>query len=279
MLKTWLRQRMSLPEIDLQAEASPYLKHLHGIVLNAGAGHRPLRTGLPTLQLDFDETAPVDVLADLHYLPLKDACIDSVISIAVLEHTRLPWECCREFWRVLKPGGTAVICVPFLQPEHAAPHDFFRYTVYGVTAMLEWAGFNVVLVERLGRQHRGLAWILLDMYRGRRLLRWLVCPLAAAIARRARTGDLPPQSVYTGLYAIARKAGDAAGSSNVLPQDGKWFYPLLADPVSKVPLVEQPAGELASPSRVYSHKGMILDLRPQDGLSQDAKSRWGRGRA
>ena len=114
-----------LPAINLEKEVGPYLKHLKGVVLNAGAGHRPVDTGLPTVAVDFDETAPVDLLADLHYLPFRDESFDSVLSVAVLEHVKTPWECTRELFRILKPGGTAVICVPFLQPEHAVPHDFF----------------------------------------------------------------------------------------------------------------------------------------------------------
>jgi len=150
----------------------------------------------------------VDLLADMHYIPLQDECMDSVLSIAVLEHTRLPWECAREIHRVLRPGGTAVICVPFLQSEHSVPHDFFRYTVYGLQSMLEWAGFEVESVERLGRQHRALAWMLLEMSKSsNRLVGLCTAVLATAIARRARTGNHLPFSVYTGSYAVARKPG------------------------------------------------------------------------
>jgi SAM-dependent methyltransferase len=272
-----LRNRLvgGLPAINLQAEVEPYLSHLKGLVLNAGAGHRPVDTRLPTLTTDFDESAPVDFLCDLHYLPLQDACIDSVLSVAVLEHTRLPWECCRELWRVLKPGGTAVIGVPFLQPEHAVPHDFFRYTVYGVHSMLEWAGFQVTSVTRIGRQHRALAWTLLEMGRQYpRLFRWSVAALATFLARRARTGDFPPASVYTGSYAVARKPGHWEPPINPPMPDLHWFYHLLVDPVTKGGL-EFTGGHLRnSQGDVYGYARSLLDLRPKRGLSQDRNVPW-----
>lgn len=263
-----------LPAINLQQEVQPYLHHLKGLVLNAGAGHRPVTTGRPTLAIDFDETSPVDLLADLHYLPLRDGCVDSVLSVAVLEHTRIPWECARELWRVLKPGGTVVICVPFLQPEHAVPHDFFRYTVYGLQSMLEWAGFNVHSVERIGRQHRSLAWILLEMSKiAPRWKGWGLRILATFIARRAKTGNLPPVSVYTGSYAVAQKPGSSELSQDIAGNTG-WFLPLLRDPVSKKPIRVENGEARNEEGDIYKPANGIIDLRPKHGLSQDAARRW-----
>lgn len=274
-LKKKLQSFLDLPPIDLQEEVSPFLRHLDGVVLNAGAGHRPVETGHPTLCCDFDETAPVDFLADLHFLPLKDACVDSVLSVAVLEHTRTPWECAKELLRVLKPGGAAVICVPFLQPEHAVPHDFFRFTAYGLRSMLEWAGFEVQSVERLGRQARAVAWLLRESWRERRRAsRTLLLPLAHLIARGARTGDFPPASVYTGSYAIARKPGVRAARGTLDLSRPDWFVPWLVDPVSKKALRQVAEGVENDRGHVYRFHGSALDLRPPGGLSQDATERW-----
>ncbi|MGO8930995.1 MAG: class I SAM-dependent methyltransferase [Limisphaerales bacterium] len=211
----------------------------------------------------------------MHFIPLRNQCVDSVLSVAVLEHTRIPWECTRELWRVLKPGGTAVIGVPFLQPEHSVPHDFFRYTVYGLQSMLEWAGFNVDSVERLGRQHRALAWVLLEMYHASpRLGRCAITALATAIARRARTGSLPPFSVYTASYAIARKPETHSGIEAPETHSQRWFWPLLLDPISKSPLKATEAGLCNPEGSLYALTNGIPDLRPKAGLSQDARVPW-----
>ncbi len=37
-----------------------------------------------------------------------------------------------EVARILKPGGTFFIAIPFLQPFHAAPHDYRRWTIPGL---------------------------------------------------------------------------------------------------------------------------------------------------
>ncbi|MBI2433105.1 MAG: class I SAM-dependent methyltransferase, partial [Candidatus Hydrogenedentes bacterium] len=52
--------------------------------------------------------------ADLCHLPLKDACIDGVFCLHVLEHILDDKGALGEVYRVLKPGGTAVIMVPFM---------------------------------------------------------------------------------------------------------------------------------------------------------------------
>lgn len=274
-LKKRIRSFMGLPAIDLQEEVAPFLHHLKGLVLNAGAGHRPLHLGLPTLACDFDETAPVDFLADLHFLPLSNNSVDSIITVAVLEHTRIPWVCVQEFYRVLKPGGTAVVCTPFLQPEHAVPHDFYRYTVYGLRSLLEWAGFLVERVERLGRQRRVFGWMLHEMIEERSLpVRVMLFPIAYCIAAGARTGEYPPLSIYSGAYAIARKRGGPCPTTQIDTTCRKWFYPLLVDPVTKRPLI--PAGEEVRNDigQSYSYCGEALDLRPRGNLSQDACTPW-----
>lgn len=271
-LKKTAGRYMALPAICLQEEVAPYLPLLKGVVLNAGAGHRPLELPLPTITCDFDAKAAVDFLADLHYVPLRDASVDSVLSVAVLEHTRYPWVCAGELHRVLKPGGIAVICVPFLQPEHAVPHDFFRYTAYGLQALLEFVGFRVERVDRLGRFHRALAWLMLEKWHSRPM-----ALVASAIARRAVTGQQTPKSAYTGCYAIAHRAGEWANHG--LPtassfDRGKWLTDHLVDPIMKTPLVWDHRGLRNERGDLYETTDGKVDLRPGEGLSQDHLTKW-----
>jgi SAM-dependent methyltransferase len=54
------------------------------------------------------------------------------MSIAVLEHTENPAMIIEEVRRVLKPGGLILSVIPFMQPFHASPHDYQRYTLPGI---------------------------------------------------------------------------------------------------------------------------------------------------
>jgi hypothetical protein len=141
--------------------------------------------------------------------------------------------------------------------------------------MLEWAGFKVHSVERIGRQHRALAWIILEINRASpRLRRWAAATLATFIARRSKTGNLPPFSVYTGSYAIAQKPGSLERYQELDASKEGWFLPLLVDPVTKSPLQFSNGQMYNDMGEIYESNRGILDLRPKHGLSQDVGRPW-----
>jgi SAM-dependent methyltransferase len=266
-----------LPSLD--EEVAPELPYLKGLVFNAGAGHRPVRVKHDYITCDFDETAPVDFLCDLHYIPLMDQCVDSIITIAVLEHTRYPWLVVQEFSRILKPGGVVVFCVPFLQPEHAVPHDFYRYTVYGVQALLSSAGFQIVRQRRLSRFHRGIGWMLQERWKNERgILAYLKAFVINQVSRRSKDTEPGLFSVYTGSYTIAEKMPGTWVPPATKPASTQphWFRHLLVDPVSKEPLrwTTEDRCENAQ-GKVYTKIEGKIDFRPQDGQSQDSEVKWG----
>ncbi len=86
----------------------------------------------------------VDIVGVADALPLTDASADALLSNVVLEHLPDPEAAMKEMHRVLKPGGLLFISFPFLYPLHAAPHDYFRYTVHGFAAMCRRHGFEIV---------------------------------------------------------------------------------------------------------------------------------------
>lgn len=72
-----------------------------------------------------------DIVGDIHALPMADNSVDALICIAVLEHIEDPLLAMKEMRRVLKPGGTLFLYVPFLYYYHAEVgyyHDYWRYT-------------------------------------------------------------------------------------------------------------------------------------------------------
>ena len=111
-----------------------YLQILPGdaSVLNVGSGSTQLRDNI--INLDIKSFPNVNVLADAHYLPFRDACLDCVFCSAVLEHTTSPWLVAAEIQRTLKMGGIACIQSPFLEAIHDE-HDYFRFTLKGLKVL------------------------------------------------------------------------------------------------------------------------------------------------
>jgi SAM-dependent methyltransferase len=107
-----------------------FLASAEGVVLNIGSGNSPRQDGV--VNLDMMDYENVDIVCDIHHLPFKDNSIDAVMSLAVLEHVREPAIVLKEVHRVLKPGGLVFSVIPFMQPFHASPHDYQRYTLPGI---------------------------------------------------------------------------------------------------------------------------------------------------
>jgi SAM-dependent methyltransferase len=84
------------------------------------------------VNLDIACVAGVDVAADAHVLPFRDALFQRVECDAVLEHVRDPTRVMREIRRVLAPGGYAHLVTPFCHPFHEYPKDYRRFTVDGL---------------------------------------------------------------------------------------------------------------------------------------------------
>jgi len=129
------------------------LSQFTGTLLDIGAGDRWIAAKLPAtagyLALDHPATgmhlyrAAPDVFADAAALPLPDASMDGVVCLEVLEHVPDPARVIREIARVLKPGASAWLSMPFLYPVHDAPFDFQRYTEYGLRRDISRAGLEL----------------------------------------------------------------------------------------------------------------------------------------
>jgi SAM-dependent methyltransferase len=109
--------------------------------LQLGCGVKPLIGAINHDRIR--HAAHVDVAHDLEVLPWpwQDEQFDKVIAIDVLEHLR-PWKCelkqwLDELWRILKPGGQAVLHLPAWDFE-LSYRDPTHYRVFHIEAFCYW---------------------------------------------------------------------------------------------------------------------------------------------
>ncbi len=113
--------------------------------------------------LNLDEKSKPDIFHDLEKpLPIATQSYDHVLLINVLEHIFNYKELLQESVRVLKPGGTIVIIVPFLFPVHPSPHDFRRFTAETLQKELELIGVKDIKIKALGTGVFGARYLMLD---------------------------------------------------------------------------------------------------------------------
>lgn len=159
--------------------------HLHGRCLDVGCGDQPYRQLLLTPPFQIQELLGLDrqsgrcqsTLPDLFWqdgvIPLPDASIDSALCTEVLEHCPDSLALLSEVSRVLRPGSSLLITVPFLWPLHEVPHDWCRLTPFALRELLEQSGFVVRELRALGGYDRSLAQMLALWLRRRPMNRWL----------------------------------------------------------------------------------------------------------
>lgn len=111
-------------------------RHENGMVLDAGAGRRPVYFD-NVVNYEIVAYDTTDVVGVGEELPFVDGSFDAVVSNAVLEHVKDPFRCAREIVRVLKPGGELYCAVPLLQPVHGYPHHYYNMTAQGLRNLFD----------------------------------------------------------------------------------------------------------------------------------------------
>ena len=109
-------------------------------VLDLGCGKKPYQTFFQGLHVryvgsDIDEHTKADVIAPNWKLPFQDAEFDVVFCRQVLEHTEFLEKSVDEIERILKPGGALFVSVPHAMKLHGEPHDYWRFTIYGLRSL------------------------------------------------------------------------------------------------------------------------------------------------
>lgn len=124
-----------------------------GKILDIGCADRWIERILPAdtqyIGVDYPVTGKnlyksiPDVYADAAQLPFATNSIDCVILFEALEHIGNPQCALAEIARVLRPGGTLLLTMPFMYPIHDAPHDYQRLTSHGLHRDIQKAGLRI----------------------------------------------------------------------------------------------------------------------------------------
>lgn len=99
---------------------------------------------------DVDPQYGCDLVVDVRRMGIGSSSFDGVFCSGVLEHVDELHAAVAEIHRILKPGGVLIVGVPFLQPIHRAPGDYWRFTEFGLRELLK--EFHVEHVEPLGKK-------------------------------------------------------------------------------------------------------------------------------
>ncbi|MCA9071983.1 MAG: class I SAM-dependent methyltransferase, partial [Planctomycetaceae bacterium] len=98
-----------------------------------------------------DRAGHVDLIADVQDLhQLNDNQFDTILCSQVLEHVPRPWDAIAELTRVLRPKGRLLLTVPHLSMIHEAPHDYYRYTQFGLHSLCQRSGLEVEIIQPTG---------------------------------------------------------------------------------------------------------------------------------
>jgi len=140
----YIRDTPITSDIYLQlSEISEAIKrnafYAYGILIDIGAGNSPYKKFFEkkvedyiTIDNDDFKGNKPDIFGDVLDLPIKNNSIDTVFSSQVLEHVANPQKMIDEIYRVLKKEGICILSTHMANPLHGEPHDYFRFTKYGL---------------------------------------------------------------------------------------------------------------------------------------------------
>jgi SAM-dependent methyltransferase len=139
-------------------------RHLEGAIARFGRGrlldlgcggqaHRDLasRGGYVGMEMDLTRYAhcPPQVWGSGLALPFGEGSFATVLCAQVLEHVPEPGQVMGEIGRVLCRGGHLILTAPHIWGVHEEPHDYFRFTGFGLAHLARRAGLEPVEVRPL----------------------------------------------------------------------------------------------------------------------------------
>lgn len=123
------------------------------IILDFGAGtcqYKELFNERNYITCDIIFNKKLDFIASYESIPIKTDSVDVVMSIQTIEHFSEPSLALSEFFRILKQGGKLFITTNMSTDYHLEPHDYYRFTKYGLKYLIEKNGFNIIEINPHG---------------------------------------------------------------------------------------------------------------------------------
>jgi SAM-dependent methyltransferase len=138
-----------------------------GSLLDIGCGEKPYKNlfkgvkdyiGIDfnnySINKDFISEKPDCYFSDEYFntlvLPFASESFDNVVSFQVLEHHKNPHKMICEMFRVIKPNGYILLTVPFIFGIHEEPHDYQRFTKYGLAELLKEHDCEILEIKKQG---------------------------------------------------------------------------------------------------------------------------------
>jgi SAM-dependent methyltransferase len=128
-----------------------------GKLIDIGCGDMPYKELIMNKVSHYDtfdveeRTEGVTFIGDVQNMDIiDDNSYDSAVCFEVLEHVPEPAKALSEIFRILKPKAHLILTVPHLSRLHEEPHDYFRFTKYGIQQLIEVAGFKVIEINAHG---------------------------------------------------------------------------------------------------------------------------------
>lgn len=158
MAQSAWRKYFSATLYDHDSKIKKQIKsYARGSVLDVGSGSSPFKGIIIRCSEKYDtfdreqRDAPLTYLGDIHSLSkIVRGSYDTIICFEVLEHVQEPEGALREIREALSDGGTLLMSVPHISRLHEEPHDYYRFTKYGLKYLLTKNSFQVIAIVPYG---------------------------------------------------------------------------------------------------------------------------------
>jgi SAM-dependent methyltransferase len=158
-MRTYLKERLSnswffpryIGIIYIERVMYEVKSYVRGRMLDIGCGRRRYESIFKEvvdsyIGLDWpmmEDRALPDIICDAMCIPVQTASVDVVLATELMEHLPSPHNFLIEVSRVLQEDGVLILSVPFMEPIHEEPRDYYRFTPFSLRQLMQEHGFAV----------------------------------------------------------------------------------------------------------------------------------------